>query len=122
MTAACRSSRGRRERDSGLPSQVFRTLFGVWLVLRSCLLEGGEGGAGGVDCDQLRKTLQRHLQTPRIGDLWHQADVGERDVDAERIRPRLDHRLERVKAGENPMVIPGINLRLVLTEFVFQIA
>ena len=98
-TAACRSSKGRRERlvwprgSGALAAEraIDRrraASFRVRLVFRPRLVEGGKLAAGGVDRDDLRKALERHLQTPRIGDLRHQANIGERHVGAEGIGRR----------------------------------
>src|SRR5262249_29252231 len=51
------------------------TSFGVGLVLRSGLLKGGEFCACRIDRDDFGKSIERHLQTPRVVDLRHQADV-----------------------------------------------
>src|SRR4029077_11275574 len=118
-----RSSRGRRERCSWVPREVFPrrqrsgmdwgrraltciTSFGVGLVLRPGLLKGGELRARRIDRDDFGKAIERHLQTPRVGDLWHQADVGERDLAAAGIRRREEHRFQWLEAIKNPVVIP----------------
>ena len=64
--------------------------------------KAGKLGAGGVDGDDLGKGIERHLQAARIGDLRHQADVGERDVGAEGVGSGPQHRLERVETLAAP--------------------
>src|SRR5262245_6456895 len=98
------------------------TSFGVGLVLRPGLLEGGEFRAGRIDRDDFGKSIERHLQPPRVVDLRHQADVGERDLVAEGVGRRAEHGFQRLKAFENPVVIPGVDLGLVLTELVLEVA
>src|SRR5262245_43824255 len=92
------------------------TSFGVGLVLRPGLLKGGEFRACRIDRDDFGKSIERHLQTPRVVNLRHQADVDERDLVAEGIGRRVDHGFHRGEALENPVVIPGVDFGLVLTE------
>src|SRR5262249_6045379 len=99
-----RSSRGRRERCFWVPGGVLSeasalrngsgegldvTSFGVGLVLRLRLFKGGEFRACRIDRDDFGKSIERHLQTPRVVDLRHQADVDERDLVAEGIGRRV---------------------------------
>src|SRR6266849_2583369 len=83
-----RTSCGSATRDRSGPSLRVR------LVLRPRLVEGRELAAGGVGRDDLRKSIKRHLQAARVVDLRHQADVGQRDLAAEAVWRRLDHRLQ----------------------------
>src|SRR5262245_63560506 len=120
-----RSSRGRRERCFWVPRGVLSeasalrngsgealtciTSFGVGLVLRLRLFKGGEFRACRIDRDDFGKSIERHLQTPRVVDLRHQADVDERDLVAEGIGRRVDHGFYRGEALENAVVIPGVD-------------
>src|SRR5215471_4895694 len=94
----------------------------VKLVLRPGLLKGGEFRACRIDRDDFGKPSERHLQTPRVVDLRHQADIGQRDLAAEGIGRRADHGFHRGEALENPVVIPGVDLGLVLTKLVLEVA
>ncbi len=97
-------------------------LFRVGLVLRPCLVEGGELGAGGVDREDLGIAVERRLQPPGIINLRHQAEIGERDVAAEGVGAGADQLLHRVEAVGDPVVIPGVDLGLLMLERVLQIA
>src|SRR5262249_45145349 len=94
----------------------------VRLVLRPRPLEGGELSAGCIDRDDVGKALQRHLQPSRIVDLRHEADIGERDRAAQGVRAGPHHGLQRGEALEDPMMIPGIDLGLLLAELVLEVA
>jgi hypothetical protein len=48
--------------------------------------------------------------------------VGVQDLAAEGIGRRAEHRFQWLEALENPVVIPGVDLGLVLTQLVFEIA
>src|SRR3954452_23765451 len=94
----------------------------VELVLRPRLLEGRQLRARGIDGDDLGKPLERYLQTARVVDLRHETEVGEGDLAAEGVRRGLHQRLQRIEAFDDPMVIPGIDLALVLSELVLEMA
>src|SRR5262249_37926444 len=94
----------------------------VGLVFGPRLLEGDELGAGGIDRDDPREGVERDLEAPRIGDLRYQADVGERNVCAKGVGSGREHRLERSEAFEDPVVVPGVDRRLLLTELVLEVA
>src|SRR6266446_9439173 len=94
----------------------------VGLVLRPRLLKSGELRACRIDRDDFGKSIERHLQTPRVVDLRYQADIGERNLAAEGIGRRTDHGFHRGEALENPVVVPGVDLGLVLTKLVLEIA
>src|SRR5262249_14350119 len=98
------------------------TSCGVGLVLRPRLLEGGKFRACRIDRNDFGKSIERHLQTARVVNLRRQADVSERDPAAAGIGLRVDHGFHRGKALENPVVIPGVDLGLVLTELVLEVA
>src|ERR1043166_812591 len=83
-----------------------QTLFGVWLVFRPRLVEGGKLEARGVDRGDLRILRHVDLEAPRIEHLRHEAEVRDGDVRAERVRARLDQRLDRVEALQHPMGVP----------------
>src|SRR6476646_1674007 len=106
----------RRERAPKRPSR--RTTA----ILRPSLLEGRQLRACGIDGDDLGKPLERYLQTACVVDLRHEAEVGERDRVAEGVGRGLDQRLQRVEALGDPMVIPGIDLALILPEFILEMA
>src|SRR5215470_13376362 len=121
------------ENDSSAPviHRTTRTIFPwvtrdcslrVRLIFRPRLVEGGKLVAGRVGRDDLGETIERHLQAPRIVDLRHQADICERDVLAEGVGPRPDQDLERFEPFEDPMVVPGVDLGLVLAELVLEVA
>src|SRR5262249_54421620 len=99
-----------------------RASLRVGLVLRPRPLEGCKLHAGGIDGDELGESIERYFQTPRIVDLRHQANIGERDGAAEGIEARTDHRLQCFEAHEEPMVVPAIDLGLVLPQLVLEIA
>ena len=67
------------------------------------------------------KAVERHLQPPRIEDLRHQADVGERHVRAAGIGAGRDHGLDRLEAFDHPMVVPGVDLRLLVLELTLDV-
>src|SRR6516165_12609347 len=108
--------------DQGRRALTCITSFGVGLVLRPGLLEGSEFRARRIDRDDFGKSIEWHLQAPRVVDLRHQADVGEGDLAAEGIGRRAEHRFQWLEAVENPVVVPGVDLGLVLTQLVFEIA
>ena len=74
-------------------------LFRVGLVLRARLVERGKRKAGGVHRDHPGEAVERNLEPSRVGDLRHEADVGERDARAERVGPGLKLRLEGFERG-----------------------
>src|SRR5271166_5585805 len=94
----------------------------VGLVLRPRLLECRKLPAGGIDGNDLWKAVERDLEAPRIVNLRHETNVGERDLVAERITLCADQRLDCVEAVDDPVAIPGIDLLLRLTELVLEIA
>src|SRR5215470_5906285 len=63
-----------------------RTLFGVRLKVRARGVERGEPGGCCVYGDNAGKSIKRHVEAPGVGDLRHDADIGERHVAPERIR------------------------------------
>src|SRR5436305_15255978 len=82
----------------------------VGLVFRPCLFERGKLATRGVDGDDPGKTVERHLKTPRVINLRHQTDIGERDLVAKRKGSLADHCLDGGKTFDNPVVIPRIDL------------
>src|SRR3984957_9886252 len=74
------------------------TLFGVRLAFRAGSFEGGVPGCGVVGGDDVGEALQRHLEAARVGDLRHEADVGDGHVLAELIGARPDQGLDRLEA------------------------
>src|SRR5262249_46926901 len=85
----------------------------VRLILRPRLVEGGKLQTGSVDGDDLGETIERHLEARRVVDLRHQADVGKRDLAAERVGTGLQQRFQCLEAVEDPVVIPRVDLGLL---------
>src|SRR4051812_14912269 len=88
--------------------------LGVGLVFRPRLIEGRQFGKRSVGRDKFWKRFERHPEPSRIVHLWREVNVRERDVGAEAIRARPDHGFERGEALDDPMVIPGVDRRLLL--------
>src|SRR5689334_22045326 len=86
----------------------------VRLVLRPRLVEGRELVAGGVGRDDLWELVERHLQASGVRDLRHQAHVGQRDLAAVRVGSRPEQLFQRLETVEDPVVVPGVDLGLVL--------
>src|SRR5882672_5915581 len=86
----------------------------VRLALRPRLVEWRKLQAGGIDRDDFGELVERNLEPPRIVNLWHQTDVGDRHMRAARVGPGRDHRLDGGKAVGDPMVVPGVDLRLLV--------
>src|SRR5438132_9555776 len=52
--------------------------FGVGLILGAGLVEGGQLQAGGVDGADARVGVHRHFEAMGVGDLRHEAGIGDR--------------------------------------------
>src|SRR6516165_2855030 len=52
------------------------------------------------------RLVERHLEASGVCDLRHQADVGQRDLAAERVGAGTEQRLDRLEALEDPVVVP----------------
>src|SRR4051794_24465329 len=89
----------------------------VRLVLRASLVEGWLLQAFGLHTYNVGKGLERHLQAPGIIHLRDETRVGKRHLSAERIGTGTDHLLQRLEALQYPMMIPGVDRRLLLAEF-----
>ena len=87
----------------------------VWHYRSDLPLISGVGG------DDFRETVERNLEPPRIGHLRHQADVGHGHMRATCVRGRRDHRLDRGKTLQDPVVIPGVDLGLLVLELALEI-
>ena len=91
------------------------------LVLRPRLLERRQLRACGIDGATTLGNRSSGTFRRRVVDLRHEAEVGERDRVAEGVGSGLD-RAKRVEALGDPMVIPGVDLALILPEFVLEMA
>src|SRR5215471_8807676 len=95
--------------------------FGVGLVLWTRAIEGRERQTGAIDADYFRKPLERYFEALGIVDLRHQADIGQRDLATTGVGTGRDQRFQRFKAGDYPMMVPGVDRALLLAHGVFQI-
>src|SRR5438309_4619713 len=82
---------------------VMCTSLRVGLVLRARGHEGGELPAGGIDPNNIGKSIKRDVQPAGIGDLRHETDVGESDVGPKGVRMPLQHPFDRRKTFHDPM-------------------
>ena len=93
-----RTTRRMREGEvtlrSGSRIQSARRAFGagasfrIRLVFRPRFVEGGQLVARRLDAEDFREFLERHFEPARIVDLRDQANIGDRDMRAERVRRR----------------------------------
>src|SRR5580704_10609520 len=99
-----------------------KELFRIRLVLGPRPVESRQRHAGGVHRNDFGKLVQWNLEPPRVVDLRHQAEVGDRHRFAAGIWPGLEQRFERLEAGDHPMMVPGIDRALLLVQLVLQVA
>ena len=96
-------------------SAGFAVSLRIGLIFGAGAVESGKRKTGRVDADDLGKSLQRHFQAPGIVDLRHQAEIGQRDLVAAGIGRGPDQRFKRLEAGDDPVMVPGIDRALLLT-------
>src|ERR1043166_7271546 len=98
VRTGCNGSGVPRASDSTGVTTIFLLLFGVGLVFRPRFVEGRQLPARGLRGGELRIIRHVDLEAARVEHLRHQADVGQRDMRAERVWARADQRFERVEA------------------------
>jgi len=87
---------------------------------------GPRGGEGGQrlevpgDGQDPRPGREVELHAPRVGDLRHEADVGQRHALPKQCRPspewRADELLQRLEAARDPVPRPARDARIILPE------
>src|SRR5262245_15254855 len=90
--------------------------LGVRLVLRTCFVKGGELHTRSIYCNDFRKFVERYLEAPGICNLRDQTNIGNRNLRATGVRSGLDQLLQRRKAFDDPMMLPGVNIGLFMPE------
>src|SRR5262249_36968526 len=99
-----------------------RTLFGVRLKVGAGCDERGELRGCPVDRTNAGKAIERNVEAPGVGDLGHDADIGDRHVGSERVGRGPYQLLDRFEAGDNPVPVPFLDRALVGLDGVAQIA
>ena len=85
------------------------------------LVERRKFQAGGIGRDDLWEFVERDFKPASVRNLWDQADVGERDLGAVRIRAGTEHSFQRAKSLDDPVMIPGVDLCLLMLELPLEI-
>ena len=83
--------------------------------------KAGSARQAAVDGDDLGELVERHVEPPGVVDLRHQAEIGHRHGAAAGIGSRPNQRLQGLEAGEHPVMIPGVDRRLLLVQFALQV-
>src|ERR1035441_9558699 len=109
-----------------LSMSVRRTLLGIELCCGCGARKGGQAQATLMYAHDGRIRIERALQPLRIGDLRHQAAIGQRRgfavAIAAGVRTAGERALEGLQTLPYPMTGPALALRLIELELGFQIA
>src|SRR5690242_17335861 len=95
--------------------------LGVGLIFRPRLIKCRELQADGIDCDNFWEFIKRYLVTPGICYLRYQTNIGKRDMSTVGVRRRREHGFQRRKTCNDPVVIPGIDIGLLMFELSFDV-
>ena len=93
----------------------------IRLVLGPCLIECSKLQAGGIGRYDLWEFVERDFKPASVCNLWDQAHIGERDGDTVRVGAGAEHSFQRAKSLEDPMMIPGVDLCLLMLELPLEI-
>src|SRR5258706_795118 len=97
-------------------------LFGVRLIFRRGLGEGRQRGARGLDAKESGIGGEVAAEAPGVGELRHEANVGQRRRGAERepaAPRRARHLLQRAEAEADPVSGPAVGSLVALLEIAF---
>src|SRR5262249_13618277 len=95
--------------------------FRIRLIFRLCFLESRKLLAGSVYSRDVWNAVEWHLETTRIGDLRDQTNVSKRNVSAAGVGPSREQAFQRSKAFDDPVVIPGVNLGLLVLKLALEV-
>ena len=103
-----------------------RDLGGVGLPVRMRSLERVEFGAAGIDRDERRHPCQIAGESARVEELRNEDAIGHRRRIAEQEAParpfRRDKGLEPHQPVLDPVPVPVVDHRLIVSEIAFQVA